>query len=110
MGAGKPAATGHARFSDRFVERAWRLSMQFARVGDAPEGNPLLQPHPNGNQRVQEEADTALRRSSPAGHPSPRAAPDAGSENPRTGGGRESLQPDTAHLSRPEVRGQLQGL
>ena len=43
---------GHARLPDRSVERARRAAARHDRGRDAPEGNPLFQPHPAGDRPV----------------------------------------------------------
>ena len=56
------ATSGHAGLSDRSVERARRVAARSDRVRDAPEGNPLFEPHPGGDRPVQEESSCSAAR------------------------------------------------
>ena len=68
-------APGHAGLPGGSVERARRVSARPDRPGTAPEGYPLLQPHPRGHRPVQEGAAAAPRaRPSPEDGARDRAA------------------------------------
>src|SRR5216683_3230016 len=89
MGARQSTRPGNARFPDRSVERSRRIPAQSHRSRHAPKGNSLFEPHPAGDQPVQEKADPPAR-SGPAPCQNPKGiTADAGSGNAGLGSGRE---------------------
>src|ERR1700730_13416591 len=110
VGARQPAGERYARFSDRSLECAGRVSAQSARIRDASEGNPLFEPHTDGDGSVQEEADPAARCGETSCQNSQGIAPNGRGGDTRVGGGRESLQSDPVDLPCQELRGDVQGL
>src|ERR1700719_4245443 len=104
MGAGQPAWSGYPRLSNRSVEQPRRVSAQSARDRDPPEGDPLLEPHSDGDRPVQAEAVAAPRHGQASRQITAGSVADPRDGPPRNRGGRESLQLDPADLSRQELR------
>ena len=110
LDGGCRAAEGHAGLPSRSVAGRRTVPAQHGARGDAPEGDPVLQPHPRRVEPLQGPAALQEPGGPAAGQAAARSGREPGGSAPAPPLRAQGREPDPADLPLQGLRGRFQGL